>query len=131
LLVPKLVFLKVEECHAKYGLETDQRVRGRKTELRYTEIKVPGKKNMVTAAIVIIDELSRWASRAIADVDFDIWRLISLSTCVERCNACKDSASPRIWNQSMKIQQIYQANPQADTVYISRYPSRASPAFRK
>jgi hypothetical protein len=96
LLVPKLVFLKAEECHAEYGLETGQPVRGGKTELRYTEIKVPGKKNMVTAAIVIIDELSRWASRAIADVEFDIWRLISLSICVERCNACKDSASPRI-----------------------------------
>jgi hypothetical protein len=87
LLVPKLVFLKVEECHAEDGLETGQPVKGGKTESRYTEIKVPGKKNMVTAAIVIIDELSRWASRAIADVDFDIWRLISLSTCVERCNA--------------------------------------------
>jgi hypothetical protein len=37
-----------------------------------TETNVPGRKNIVTAAIVIIEELSRWATRAIAVVAFEI-----------------------------------------------------------
>jgi hypothetical protein len=49
-----------------------------------TDIKVPGRKNMVTAAMVIMDELSLCASLAIAAVDFEIWKLRSLSTWVER-----------------------------------------------
>jgi hypothetical protein len=52
-----------------------------------TEIKVPGRKNMVTAAIVIMDELSRCASLAIVAVSVAIWRFVSLSTWVERWKA--------------------------------------------
>jgi hypothetical protein len=50
-------------------------------------MNVPGRKNMVTAAMVIMDELSLWASLAIAEVDFEIWRLMSLSSWVERWKA--------------------------------------------
>ena len=49
-----------------------------------TEINVPGRKNMVTAAIVIVDELSLWASLVIAVVAFEIRRLTLLSAWVER-----------------------------------------------
>jgi hypothetical protein len=49
-----------------------------------TEMKVPGRKNIVTAAIVIMDELSRCASLAIVAVSVAIWRFVSLSTWVER-----------------------------------------------
>lgn len=45
-----------------------------------TETNVPGKKNIVTAAIVIIEELSRWASLASAVVAFEICRLRPLSS---------------------------------------------------
>ena len=57
-------------------------------ERNITEMKVPGRKNIVTAAMVIIDELSRWASLAMVVVAFEIWRLMSLSSCVERWKAC-------------------------------------------
>jgi hypothetical protein len=56
-------------------------------ERNITEMKVPGRKNIVTAAMVIIDELSRWASLAMVVVAFEIWRLMSLSSCVERWKA--------------------------------------------
>jgi hypothetical protein len=55
-----------------------------KVRCRLTEMNVPGRKNIVTAAIIIIDELSRRASRARVGVALDIWKLRSLSTCAER-----------------------------------------------
>lgn len=52
-----------------------------------TEMNVPGRKNIVTAAIVIMEELSRCASLARVVVAWDIFMLKSLSTCVERWKA--------------------------------------------
>lgn len=93
LLIASIIFLKVEECHAKYSLSRCVSKVGRNVGdigtgvgVR-TEMKVPGRKNMVTAAIVIMDELSRCASLAIVAVSVAIWRFVSLSTWVERWKA--------------------------------------------
>lgn len=63
------------------------RIKVRIENLVLTDMNVPGRKNIVTAAIVIMDELSRWASLAIAVVALEISTLSSLSTWVERWNA--------------------------------------------
>ena len=46
-----------------------------------TEINVPGRKTMVTAAIVIMDELSLFVSIAILDVRLAMFKLLRLSIC--------------------------------------------------
>lgn len=65
------VFLEIEECHAKDCLSSISLWIIEKFN-RLTETNVPGKKNIVTAASVIIDELSRWESFAIAAVACEI-----------------------------------------------------------
>ena len=54
--------------------------------LHLTEMKVPGRKTIVTAAMVIIDELSRFASQEILEVSSAICRFVRLSTCEAMLN---------------------------------------------
>ena len=58
--------------------------RSRTEEFLLTEMNVPGGNTIVTAAIVIIEELSRLVSRAILAVRSAMSKFILLSTRAER-----------------------------------------------
>ena len=58
--------------------------RSRTREVLLTEMNVPGGNTIVTAAIVIIEELSRLVSRAILAVRSAMSKFILLSTRAER-----------------------------------------------
>ena len=90
-LFPIFITLETKERHAKYRLHLLVHVRlqgptrkREEEEGRHTETKVPGRKNIVTAAMVIIELLSFLASSASAVVALEISRLVSLSSCVDR-----------------------------------------------
>jgi len=51
----------------------------KKTVLKIEQINVPGRKNIVTAAIVIIDELSRCVAIDILEVRLAISKFVRLS----------------------------------------------------